>query len=182
MPDLDGPFRRSTRRRGLIAGLLLVVGASGWDTVRVHNQLVDGADRVDAAWAQVDNVLQRRADLIPRVAAVAEAGAAHERAVLEMLARASRRYEGTGAPTRVEDARAMERALEAACVTIEASSTLSATEGWDVLRRELAGSENRIAVERRRYNEAVRAQRARLRTVPGLFLAPLFGFTTPPEY
>jgi LemA protein len=183
MPTTPVPAVRAPRpRRPLIVVALALAVVVGLGVNRVHGQLVAGAERVDAAWAQVEAVLQRRSDLIPRVAAVAEAAASHEEGVVEALAVSAARYDAGGWPERVSAAHEMEGALAAARATIEAYPALSSSAGWDRLRRELVGSENRIAIERRRYNDAVRAQRARLRAFPGRVVGPLFGFDRPPEY
>lgn len=183
MRNPTGPAGRRLPWRVLLFALLgAVMVTVAVAVVRTHNRLVEGAEQVAASWAQVDIVLQRRADLIPQVAAVVEASANHERAVVETLSSVRRGYHTTEWPAQVEQARGMEGALQTAWVTIEAYPELASAVGWESLRRELVGSENRIAVERRRYNEAVRSQRARLRTFPGRLLAPLLGFTTPPEY
>lgn len=176
-------------RRAIVAlvglGLLVVVGGA-W-AVSVANALVRLEQDVHEAWAQVQNVYQRRADLIPNLVETVRAFAAHERAVLEEVTRA--RAAATGVqlgPDALADPRAVERFLQAQrelssalgrlLVVVERYPELRSNQNFLALQTQLEGTENRIAVERRRYNEAVRAYNTRLRVLPGALVARVLGF------
>jgi len=175
-------------RRAIVAvvglGLLVLVGA--W-AVSVANALVRLEQDVHEAWAQVQNVYQRRADLIPNLVETVRGFAAHERAVLEEVTRA--RAAATGVqlgPDALADPRAVERFLQAQrelssalgrlLVVVERYPELRSSQNFLALQTQLEGTENRIAVERRRYNEAVRAYNTRLRVLPGAVVARVLGF------
>ncbi len=165
----------------LIAGvvfLVLLLGLGGCGVGR-YNSLVRQSEGVDAAWAQVDNVLQRRADLIPNLVETVRGYAAHERQVFENVAEARSRLAGATSPA--EAARANDglgSALGRLLAIAEAYPELKADRSFLALQDELAGTENRIAVERKRYNDAVRDFNATLKQFPTNLFANLFGFTT----
>lgn len=185
MQTNDGRRRSVPRAPALaaagVAGLIAVL-ALGAGAARTHNRLVSGSEAVDAAWAQVETVVQRRADLVPGLQAVAAAHATHERSLLTAVTEARDAYQRSRGPDRVTQARELDRALAAARVTLAAQPGIGSSAAWSRLRREIVGSENRIAIERRRYNHAVRRQRTRIRTFPGRILAPVLGLNDPPEY
>lgn len=158
-------------RHWLVAACAAVLSGCGYNT------MVDLHERVDAAWAQVENQLQRRNDLIPNLVEVTKTYAAHERQVFESVSQA--RAQLVGARTRDEKIAAAERldgALARLLAIAEQYPNLKANEQFGRLSDELAGTENRIATERRRYNEAVREYNAYIKKIPQLFLAPWFGF------
>lgn len=169
---------------GVAAALALVVG---W-AVSVHNELVRLEQDVTERWAQVQNVYQRRADLIPNLVETVRGFAAQERTVLEEVTRA--RASATQIqlpPQALGDPQALERfraaqgevagALSRLLVVVERYPELRSNQNFLALQTQLEGTENRIAVERRRYNEAVRAFNTRLRLFPGSLVARLGGFT-----
>jgi LemA protein len=175
--------------RGLLIALVVVgilVLAAGW-FVTVNNQLVRLEQDVNEKWAQVQNVYQRRADLIPNLVETVKGFAAQERTVLEEVTRA--RAQATGiqlTPEALADPRAMERfqaaqrelggALSRLLVVVERYPELRSNQNFLALQTQLEGTENRIAVERRRFNEAVREYNTRLRVFPGSVVARLAGF------
>jgi LemA protein len=175
--------------RGLLIALVVVgilVLAAGW-AVTVNNQLVRLEQDVNEKWAQVQNVYQRRADLIPNLVETVKGFAAQERTVLEEVTRA--RAQATGiqlTPEALADPRAMERfqaaqrelggALSRLLVVVERYPELRSNQNFLALQTQLEGTENRIAVERRRFNEAVREYNTRLRVFPGSVVARLAGF------
>jgi LemA protein len=165
---------------------LLVVGIVGW-ALSVNNQLVRLEQDVNEKWAQVQNVYQRRADLIPNLVETVKGFAAQERTVLEEVTRARASASGVQlTPEALNDPKAMERfraaqeqlsgALSRLLVTVERYPELKSNQNFLALQTQLEGTENRIAVERRRYNESVREYNTRLRLAPGSLIAGVMGF------
>src|SRR5438094_9486660 len=171
--------------RGLLIVLIviavLVVGIGAW-AVSINNQLVVLDQNVGEKWAQVQNVYQRRADLIPNLVETVKGFATQERTVLEEVTRA--RASATGVqltPEALNDPKAMERfqaaqqqltgALSRLMVTVERYPELKSNQNFLALQTQLEGTENRIAVERRRFNESVRDYNTRLRLFPGSVVA-----------
>ncbi len=170
----------------LVVLAVLVVGVVGW-AVSVNNQLVRLDQDVNEKWAQVQNVYQRRADLIPNLVETVKGFAAQERTVLEEVTRA--RASATSVqltPQALNDPKALERfqaaqsqlsgALSRLLVTVERYPELKSNQNFLALQTQLEGTENRIAVERRRFNEAVREYDTRLKLFPGSVVAGMTGF------
>jgi LemA protein len=176
--------------RGLIIGLVVLVvlgGLIAWG-VGINNELVTLDTQVQAAWAQVQNQYQRRADLIPNLVETVKGFAAQERGVLEAVTQARARATGVQlTPEALNDPKAMERfqaaqrevsgALSRLLVTVERYPELKSNQNFLDLQKQLEGTENRIAVERKRFNDVVAAYNTRLRLFPGSFVARLAGFT-----
>jgi LemA protein len=176
--------------RALIVGLVvlaIVVGLVVWG-VGINNQLVTLQQNVNEKSAQVQNVYQRRADLIPNLVETVKGFAAQERTVLTEVTEA--RAKATGVqltPETLNDPKAMERfqaaqgqlsgALSRLLVVVEKYPELKSNQNFLQLQSQLEGTENRIAVERRRFNEAVREYNTRLGLAPGSIIARLLGFT-----
>jgi len=165
---------------------LLVVGLVVWG-VGVNNQLVRAEQDVNEKWAQVQNVYQRRADLIPNLVETVKGFAAQERTVLEEVTRARASASSIQlTPQALNDPKAMERfqaaqaelggALSRLLVTVERYPDLKSNQNFLQLQSQLEGTENRIAVERRRFNESVREYNTRLRLFPGSVVAGMMGF------
>jgi LemA protein len=166
--------------------VLLVAGLGTWG-VSVNNQLVTLQQAANERWAQVQNVYQRRADLIPNLVETVKGAAAQERTVLEEVTRARASASSIQlTPEALNDPKAVERfeaaqgqlsgALSRLLVTVERYPELKSNQNFLALQTQLEGTENRIAVERRRYNEAVRAYNTRLQLFPGSLVARLAGF------
>jgi LemA protein len=167
--------------------LAIVVGLVVWG-VGINNQLVRLEQGVNETSAQVQNVYQRRADLIPNLVETVKGFAAQERTVLTEVTEA--RAKATGiqlTPQTLNDPKAMERfqaaqgqlsgALSRLLVVVEKYPELKSNQNFLQLQSQLEGTENRIAVERRRFNEAVRDYNTRLGLAPGSIVARLLGFT-----
>jgi LemA protein len=165
---------------------LLVVGLVVWG-VGVNNKLVTAEQDVNEKWAQVQNVYQRRADLIPNLVETVKGFAAQERTVLEEVTRARASASSVQlTPEALNDPKAMERfqaaqgqlsgALSRLLVTVERYPDLKSNQNFLQLQSQLEGTENRIAVERRRFNESVREYNTRLRLFPGSVVAGMMGF------
>jgi len=154
--------------------LLLIVGGS---IVSRYNSFVETNEEIDASWAQVENVLQRRADLIPNLVNTVKGYAAHEKEIFSAVAEARSKLLAARGPEEAAGANTqMTSALGRLMAISERYPDLKANQNFARLQDELAGTENRIAVERRRYNEAVRAYNASIKRFPGNMLAGLFGF------
>src|SRR5713101_1057906 len=177
--------------RGLLIALavigLIAVGVVVW-AIGVNNSLVQTEQDVNEKWAQVQNVYQRRADLIPNLVETVKGFATQERTVLEEVTRA--RASATSiqlTPEALNDPKAMERfqaaqnqlsgALSRLLVTVERYPDLKSNQNFLALQSEPAGTENRIAVERMRFNQAVRDYNTRIALFPGSFVARFAGYT-----
>lgn len=171
----------------LIVVGVLVVAVGGW-AVGVYNSLVGLEQGVNEKWAQVQNVYQRRADLIPNLVETVKGFAAQERAVLTEVTEARARASSIQlTPEALNDPKAMERfqaaqnqlsgALSRLLVTVERYPELKSDQNFLSLQSQLEGTENRIAVERRRFNEAVRDYNTRVARFPATVVARLAGFT-----
>ncbi len=148
-----------------------------------YNGLVTANQGIDAQWAQVQNDMQRRYDLIPNLVNTVKGYAKHESSVLEEVTRL--RSQWGAAKTPAEQASASDslgNALGRLMVVVEKYPELKANENFLKLQDELAGTENRIAVERKRYNEAVMDYNVRVQTFPTNILAGMFNFHVKDAY
>ena len=144
----------------------------------MYNSLVRLDEGIKGAWAQVENQLQRRYDLIPNYVETVKGYAKFEKDVLLKVTEARARVGGAGSVKEKIDANnELSSALSRLLVVVERYPDLKANQNFIRLQDELAGTENRIAVERRRYNEAVRAYNVKIRSFPTNILAGMFGFT-----
>jgi len=162
----------------VVVVVLLLLGIGVYSAVKgTYNTLVQMDERVQGDWAQVENQLQRRYDLIPNLVNTVKGYAAHEREVLEEVTRARARVGGAGGVgEKIEANNELTSALSRLLLVVENYPDLKASENFIRLQDELAGTENRIATERRRYNESVVAYNTRLRTFPTVLIAGFFGF------
>ena len=166
-------------KKGLIAlavVLLLVFMVAG-SLVGRYNGFVASNEQIDGAWAQVENVLQRRGDLIPNLVSTVQGFAEQEREIFIEVANARSRLAGAASPGEAAAANAgLTGALGRLLAISENYPQLRSNENFIRLQDELAGSENRIAVERRRYNDAVRVYNTNVRQFPNSLMAGTFGF------
>jgi len=147
-----------------------------------YNTMVSMQEQIDAAWAQVENQLQRRNHLIPNLVSVTKGYAAHERTIFERVADArARLLAGGSRAEQIEAANQLTGALGRLLAIGERYPQLKADQQFARLSDELAGTENRIAVERQRYNEAVRSYNTFIKGLPQMIYARSFGFA-PQEY
>lgn len=142
-----------------------------------YNSLVRMDEGVKAAWAQVENQLQRRYDLIPNYVETVKGYARHEKDVFVKVTEARSRVAGAAKiGDKIQANNQLSSALSRLLVVVERYPELKANTNFIRLQDELAGTENRIAVERRRYNETVRVYNVRIRSFPTNFIAGMFGF------
>ena len=145
-----------------------------------YNRLVSMREAIDGAWAQVEVQLQRRNDLVPNLVEVTKGYAAHEREIFEAVAnaRAKMLAAGNSRDAEIDASRDMSSALSRLLALSERYPDLKADAQFGRLSDELAGTENRIATERGRYNNAVRDYNTLARSFPTNMVAKLTGFTT----
>jgi LemA protein len=143
-----------------------------------YNSFVTLDEGVKASWAQVENQLQRRYDLIPNLVETVKGFAKQEKEVFIGVTEARAKVGGAKTiPDKIEANNQLTGALSRLLVTVERYPDIKSNQNFLRLQDELAGTENRIAVERRRYNETVKAYNVRIRTFPANILAGIFGFT-----
>jgi LemA protein len=155
--------------------LLLVVGFSSY--VGAKNQMVTKNEAVKAAWSQVDIVLQRRADLIPNLVETVKGFALQEQTVFGDIAKARSRLLSANTPAdKIAANQQLDGALGRLLVVVENYPQLKSNENFLRLQDELAGTENRIAVERKRYNDALQDYNTFIGLFPNSIWAGMAGF------
>src|SRR5438876_9407177 len=172
-------------KNALIVLIVLVVVALmlGSSFVSRRNQMVVKREAVNAAWAQVDVGLQRRADLIPNLVETVKGFAAQEQTVFGDIAKARSALLGAHSPAEKIAANGqLDSALGRLLVVVENYPQLKSNENFLRLQDELAGTENRIAVERRRYNETVQDYNTYIALFPNSLVASMSGFTRNADY
>src|ERR1700730_10645412 len=161
-----------------ILAILLVIGLLlGSSFVSRRNQMAIKREAVNAAWSEVDVVLQRRADLIPNLVETVKGFAAQEQTVFGEIARARSALLSANTPAdKIAANQKLDSALGRLLVVVENYPQLKSNENFLRLQDELAGTENRIAVERRRYNEAVQDYNTYISLFPNSLFAGWAGF------
>ncbi len=162
-----------------ITGIVIVVIIfSIFLSVRgTYNSLVQLDEGVKSAWAQVENQLQRRYDLIPNYVETVKGYAEHEKTVFLKVTEARAKVGGAESiEEKIGANNELSSALSRLLLVVENYPDLKANQNFIKLQDELAGTENRIAVERRRYNEAVRTYNVKIRSFPTNIMAGMFGF------
>jgi LemA protein len=171
-----------------VVGIVILVGflLFGWVT-RTYNSLVRQDETVNQAWAQVQNQYQRRVDLVPNLVEVVKGYAAHEKEVFENVAEArSSVGKLQVTPEILNDPQLFQKFQEAQAglsswlsrllAVVENYPQLKANENFLQLQAQLEGTENRISVERKRFNEVVQDYNIKVRTFPTAIFAGMFGF------
>jgi len=165
---------------GVIVVAALVLGGS---LVGSRNELVTEREQYRAAFQQVDVDLQRRLDLIPNLVETVKGFAAQEKSVLESIANARAQMAGAKTPAeRIAGNSQLEGALGRLLVVVENYPELKSNANFMRLQDDLSGTENRIAVSRRRYNEAVQKYNTDIELFPKNIAAGLFGFSREDAY
>jgi LemA protein len=184
-----------TASLSIVVILLLVMVTLGGGFLLLYNGLVDGRERVNAGWAQVENVYQRRLDLVPVLIDGVKTYMDHERETLTALTEARARAIEVGgmlagqAPRTVEQLQAVEAsqgavksALARLFAVVENYPDLKASQNFLTLQDQIEGTENRITVERRNYNEFARRYNAGIQKFPGNIVADMLSFESKPYF
>jgi len=167
----------------VLIGLAAVIVILGIAFASVYNGMVAKHETITAKWAQVENQLQRRNDLIPNLVNSVKGYAAHERTVFEAVTEARSQWaKAATLDDKINAASSMDSALSRLLLVVENYPQLKADQTFLRLMDELSGTENRIAVERMRYNEAVRDYNITVRQFPGNIVAAVSGYKVATEY
>jgi LemA protein len=162
----------------IVAGVLVLVLVFGFSSyVGAKNQMVTKNEAVKAAWSQVDIVLQRRADLIPNLVETVKGFAVQEQTVFGDIANARARLLSAGSPSeKIAANQQLDGALGRLLVVVENYPQLKSNENFLRLQDEIAGTENRIAVERKRYNDTLQDYNTYIGMFPNSVWANMAGF------
>jgi LemA protein len=164
----------------LAASIVMVAGATAGCS---YNRFVSEEEGVKAQWAQVENQLQRRNDLIPNLVETTKGFAQQERDVFQAIADSRAKLAGAQTPEqKIQAANEQSTALARLLVIVENYPLLKSNETFARLMDELAGTENRIAVERMRYNERVQQYNTSRRSFPANITATIFSFDEYPLF
>lgn len=161
-----------------VTGIVLLLAISLYGFFKgTYNRFVSMDEAVKSSWAQVENQLQRRYDLIPNLVETVKGYAKQEKDVLIEVTNARSKVGGAAnVPDKIAANNELSGALSRLLVVIERYPELKSNQNFIRLQDELAGTENRIAVERMRYNETVKSYNVAIRSFPANLLAGLFGF------
>ena len=181
------------KKSWIIIAIVIIVGVLLYGWVKgVYNQMVTEGEKVEKHWADVENVYQRRADLIPNLVATVKGYASHEKETLEGVINARAKAtqttinagnltaESMAAFQQAQDG--LSSALSRLMVVVERYPDLKANQNFLELQSQLEGTENRITVERRKFNEAARLYNTYIKLFPKNILANLFGFEAKPYF
>jgi len=162
----------------VVLGILLLVGLMfAGKFVSVRNDLAVQNEAIAAAWAQVDVALQRRADLIPNLVSTVKGFATHEQQVIDSVTAARAALGGARSPQeKIAANNQLDGAISRLLVISENYPNLKSNENFMRLQDELAGTENRIAIERRKYNEVVQRYNTQIALFPNNLIASMSGF------
>ena len=165
---------------GVLAVLAFVIGGK---LIAGYNQVIAMDENVKGKWAQVENQLKRRYDLIPNLVETVKGYARHEKELFENIAEARTRYfQAKGIKEQVASANQLEGVLSRLLLLQERYPDLKASQSFLKLQDSLEGTENRIAVERKRYNDAVQALNTYIRTIFGRLYSLLAGVSQAEYY
>ena len=175
----------------IVAAVAIVLACFGW-VKSTYNGFVQQQEGVEAAWAQVENVYQRRADLIPNLVATVKGYAKHEQETLDKVVSArAKATQITVDPTNLtaeslkkyqEAQGELGSALGKLLAITENYPDLKANENFLQLQAQLEGTENRITVERKTFNEVAQTYNSAIRQFPGNILPGMFGFERKPYF
>jgi len=167
----------------VVIGIVLIAGGIISWGVGQYNKAVTLDEAVKAQWAQVDNQLKRRFDLIPNLVETVKGYATHEREIFEHIADARTKYFQAKTPDdKIQASKQMDGLLSRLLLLTENYPQLKANESFHKLQDSLEGTENRIAVERKRYNDTARVLNTYRRTVAGSVIASVAGIQQAPYY
>ncbi len=168
----------------IVIGIVLLIGFGifRW-VVSEYNKVIALDENIKASWAQVENQLKRRYDLIPNLVETVKGYAKHERELFEKIAEARTQYfQAKDVRGKITASNQLEGVLSRLLLLREAYPDLKANESFLKLQDSLEGTENRISVERKRYNDAVRALNTYRRTLLGRFFASITGISAAEYY
>lgn len=180
------------KKTWIIITVILVIAIAVVYSISSYNSLVSQEESVSTAWSNVENQYQRRADLIPNLVNTVKGYAAHEKETLDAVV--SARSKATQAQISIDDLtpeklQAYQRAqgeigaaLGRLLAITENYPDLKANENFQALQAQLEGTENRISVERRKFNETAKAYNTNIRRFPKNIIAGLFGFEKRPYF
>ncbi len=172
-------MEKIAKTRAIIGIVIVIILLSMFLSIKgTYNSLVRLDEGIKGAWAQVENQLQRRYDLIPNYVETVKGYARHEKEVFLRVTEARAKVGGaTSVKEKIGANNELSSALSRLLLVVERYPDLKANQNFIRLQDELAGTENRIAVERRRYNEAVKTYNIKIRSFPTNILAGMFDFT-----
>jgi LemA protein len=178
--EQQGAEKRQKTIKKVVAGVAVAVALWG---IFTYNSLSSSASDVQASWAQVENQLQRRADLIPNLISVARAQTEAEPETIALLVRSRESYlQAQNLPEKQAAIAEINVAINRFNQSFATNSQLQSSQAFQNLGYELAGTENRIAVERMRYNQAVQSYNQKVGAFPNSLIAGLTGFTPKPFF
>lgn len=168
-----------------VLGVVVVLGL--W-VMSSYNGLVSGKGAVDNSWAQVQVQYQRRADLVPQLVATVQGAADFESSTLEEVTKARTNWlnvsqdSSASISDQITSSNNFDSAMSRLLVSVESYPTLTATEGFQTLQSQLEGNENRISVARKDFNDSATTYNVKIKTVPTVIVANLFGFDAYPLF
>jgi len=181
------------KRSVIIIIVLVVLGFLGYSSIKgLYNNMVTKSEEVSAKWSQVENVYQRRADLIPNLVNTVKGYASHEKETLEGVIEA--RAKATSVNVNAGDLNAqsmqafqnaqqgLSSALSKLMVVVERYPELKANQNFLELQAQLEGTENRITVERQKFNETTRDYNTYIKKFPNTLFAGMFGYESKPYF
>ena len=164
----------------IILGIIVLVAIWIW---MAYNGLIGLKNRTDEAWSDIDVQTKRRYDLIPNLVETVKGFAAQEKSILESIANARAKLAGAGSvPDKIAASNELSGALSRLLVVVENYPNLKSDATFHRLMDELAGTENRLAVERKRYNDSVQVYNVAVRRFPGTLIAGILGFRGQPFF
>lgn len=164
----------------IVLAIVVIVGGYLWS---FYNGLVKQNQAIQSQWAQVENQFQRRYDLIPNLVNSVKGAMSQEQKVFGDLAEARTKYAGAqSAEQKVAATNQVESALSRLLVIMENYPELKSIETVQTLMAQLEGTENRVAVERGRYNDEVKIFNSKVVVFPGNILSKMFGFSAKPYF
>lgn len=168
-------MRTSSIIIGVVVGALVLCGLYGWSA---YNGLVEAQESVKSQWSQVESQYQRRFDLVPNLVEAVKGGMKQEKEIFVQIAEARTRYgSAQGITERAEAADELNGALSRLLVIMEQYPQLKSSDTVATLMSQIEGTENRIAVERQRFNERVESYNVRVKRFPGSIIANMGGFS-----
>ncbi len=168
---------------GLIAFILLLVISAGLYYYSTYNKLVTLHEEVQRAWSDVDVQLKRRADLIPNLVNTVKGYAQHEKGIFEYVAKARSQLINAKTPKdEIQASNQLEGAIGRLLMIVEKYPELKANEEFTRLMDNLEGTENRIAVARKRYNDIVAQYNATIKSIPANIIAEKMGLKPAPYF